>query len=213
MTDISNPNSSAKEDEAGIWATLRLTYSYPRFQWLVVTIASVSALYLSSQEIWSIADGKPYPEVSNWTMVVYCAFFLTITFLVHVNDVERVISRCYVSITTAIVSILVDLGLLCLSELVVLWSIQVLPQEPLSIAKLLLLGAAPGSLGAVTLSSLTVSTLRERVSRLKREVHELAKKAEELDKKWHMAEDSLASFERKKRAFMQSIPQNGDEPA
>ena len=174
-------------------------------------MASVSALYLSSQEIWSTVGDKPYPHVTLETMVIYCTFFLLVAFLVHLNDIASVASEAYAIIIVAIASISVDVGFLCLSEFMTLLSIQVFPQAPLRIAKLLLLGAMPGSLGVVTLSSLTTSTLRERASRLKREVHDLAKQVEELDKKTDLAKASLAEFERRKREFMQSVPGNRDK--
>lgn len=208
-------NSSAQKEAAknmmGIWSVLKLRYSIPRIQWLVVTMASLSILYLSSEEIWSTVGDIPHPHVTNETMVIYCTFFLLIAFLVHLNDIASVASKPYVIIIVAIASISVDVGFLCLSEIMTLLSIQVLPQSPLRIAELLLLGAMPGSLGVVTLSSLTTTTLRERASRLRHEVHELAKQAEELDRKTDLAKASLADFERKKREFMQRLSENNDK--
>ena len=198
-------NKPVNERTDATWATLRLVYSYPRFQWLVVTMASLSLLYLSSQEIWATVDGRPYPELLNGTTVIYCAFFLIMVFLVHLNDVRDLVTRCHVMIAVTFASILIDLGLLCLSEFVTLWSIQVWPQEPLSEAKLLLVGAMPGSLGVVTLSSLTGSVLKERASKLKREVHELVKQVRNLDKETESARVELAEFDKRKRAFLRDL--------
>jgi FtsZ-binding cell division protein ZapB len=192
-------------NEMRFWPTLKSRYSFPRFQWMIIAMASVSGLYLSSQEIWSTVDGRPYPEIADFTFVIYCGFFLTIAFLVHINDMRSIVSKWSVILSVALASIMLDVGALCLAESVTLLSIDVLPQEPLTIGKLLLLGAMPSSLGVVTLTSLTVTTLRERASRLRKEVHELAKQAEDIDKKTEEARLSLVEFEKRKRDFIERM--------
>jgi uncharacterized protein YlxW (UPF0749 family) len=142
--------------------------------------------------------------------VIYCAFFLVVAFLIHLKDVENVASKSHVIILVAVASISVDVGFLCLSEFITLLSISVLPQDPLSIAKLLILGAMPGSLGVVTLNSLTASSLRERASKLNREVKELTKQVQDLDKHREQRQTEFNEFKKKTRTFMKAVGKDKD---
>lgn len=176
-------------------------------------MASLSLLYLSSQEIWSTVGTQPHPHVSNCTMLAYAVFFFVMAFLIHVEEVRKISSKPYVIIIVALISYVVDLVCLSSAEYVTLLAISVLPQDPLSDAtvKLLLLGAMPGSLGVVTLSSLSISSFRERASKLKREAEELAKQAKTIDERTEKMTALTAEFEAKTRAFMESEGKSRDK--
>jgi len=159
-------------DDLCVQKALRIRYSFPRIQWLIGTMSLVSILYLSSQEIWKIVDSEPFPEATAEGIIYYVTFFLVTLILVHYFDTKRIVQKKSVAIATSLISIAIDICLLSLSELVVLYMIQVLPQDISKGVVMLLIGAMPASLGTVVLSSLTTVSLKERVKKLRKEIEE-----------------------------------------
>jgi len=189
--------------ESNVLDVLRLRYSYPRLQWLIVTAASTCALYMSSEEIWRTVDGNPFPEVSSSTILVYAGSLSMIIFLIHVTDVRRVVSKKTDLIVATLLSMAIDLGTMAGFEFLTLWTIQVLPQEPLKIAKLLLIGMMPASLGVVTLSSLTADVLKKQISGLHLEILTLKKEICILEERREEERKNLKEFQRKRLEFEQ----------
>lgn len=207
----SQSKSAAPGTDIGFWSALQLRYSYTRLQWMVLTVASISALYMSSQEIWTVADGRPFPELSTEWFLLYVAFFSAILFAVHLRDTKELTSRKWTMVLLSVVSIIIDICALGFAEWVVLKAIQVLPQESLSTIKILLLGAMPGALGVVTLSSLTVDILKEKASRLKQKAEEIHTQIKLLEKKREDSEADLDAFKKKMREFEENYAKAREE--
>lgn len=180
---------------------LRLRYSFFRFQWLIGTMSLVSMLYLSSQEIWKIVDSEPFPEATAEGIIYYVTFFLVILILVHYFDTKRIVQKKSVAFATSLISIAIDICLLSLSELVVLYTIQVLPQDISKGVVMLLIGAMPASLGTVVLSSLTAETLKKRTKKLYEEAKALRKQTEKLEEQRKKAMEHLESLKKKKKEY------------
>ena len=161
----------------------------------------VSILYLSSEEIWKTVDTQPFPEVTWQGIIYYITFFLFFLISAHYFDTKRIVQKKSVAIATSLISIAIDLCLISLSELVVLYAIQVLPQDISKGVIMLLVGALPSALGAIVLTSLTAETLKKRAKKLHKEVQALRKQTEELEEQRKTAMERLKSFEKKKKEF------------
>ena len=158
-------------------------------------------LYLSSQEIWKIVDSEPFPEATSEGIICYVTFFLVTLILVHYFDTKRIVQKNSVAIATSLISIAIDLCLLSFSELVVLYTIQVLPQDISKGVVMLLIGAMPASLGTVVLSSLTAETLKKRTKKLYEEAKALRKQTEKLEEQRKKAMEHLESLKKKKKEY------------
>ena len=180
---------------------LRLRYSFPRIQWLIGTMSFVSVIYLSSDEIWRLVDSEPFPEARIEGIVVYVVFFLAILMVVHYLDTKKIVQKNSVAIPASLISIAIDLCVISLSELVVLYAIQVLPQDISKGTIMLLIGAMPASLGAIVLTSLTAETLKKRAKKLFEEAQTISRQTEKLEEQRKIAMERLKSFEKKKREF------------
>ena len=192
-------------DDLRVQKVIRLRYSFPRIQWLIGTMSLVSLLYLSSDEIWRIVDSQPFPEATAEGIIYYVTFFLVTLMLVHYFDTKKIVQKNSVAIATSLISIAIDLCLFSLSELVVLYAIQVLPQDISKAIVMLLIGAMPASLGAIVLSSLTAETLKKRAKKLYEEVQDIGRQIAKLEKQRKMAMKRLRLFETKKREFENNI--------
>lgn len=188
-------------DNLCVQEAIRLRYSFPRIEWMIGTMSLVSLLYLSSEEIWKIVDNQPFPEVTLEGFICYIIFFLSALISVHYFDTKKIVQKKTIAIATSLISIAIDLCLFSLSELVVLYTIQVLPQDISRLVVMLLIGAMPSSLGANVLSSLTGENLKKRAEKLYEEAQAIRKQAEELEKQRKKAMESLKSFEKKRREF------------
>lgn len=62
-------------------------------------------------------------------IICYMTFFLVVLILVHYFDTKRIVQRKSVIIATSLISIAIDLSIISLSELIVLYTIQMLPQD------------------------------------------------------------------------------------
>lgn len=184
-----------------VLGTLKIKYSFPKIQWLVGTSSAVSLLYLSSQELWSMFDSKPFPEITKEGIICYLIFFFSILLLIHYGDTRKVIQKRLVALGTSLISIVLDVCVISLFELVVLVSLQVLPQNSLDTIGTLLLGAMPASIGAVALSSLTADVLKKRAEKLREEVKIVSKQVEDLQSEVRSSEKRLKAFEKKKSEF------------
>ena len=188
-------------EDLSVWETIRVRYSFPRIQWLIGAMSFVSMLYLSSEEIWNLVDSEPFPEVTAEGIIYYVTFFLVTLMVVHYFDTRKIVQKNSVAIVASLISIAIDLCLLSLSELIVLYAIQVLPQDISKGIVMLLIGAMPASLGTIVLTSLTAETLKKRAKKLFEEAQAISRQTEKLEKQRKMAMESLKSFEKKKREF------------
>jgi len=180
---------------------LKTRYSFPRIQWLIGTISVISLIYLTSEEIWKLSDAQPFPEITLQGITYYTLFFLTALILVHFFDTRKIVEKKSTSIIASLISILIDLCSISLSELIVLCCIQVFPQDYLEGFVMLIVGAMPASLGSIVLTSLTSETLKERAKRLYEETIEISKQMEKLEAQRKVAIESLKNFERKRFEF------------
>lgn len=196
-------------DDLCVQEALRLRYSFPRIQWLIGTISLVCMLYLSSEEIWKIFDSEPFPEITFQGFIYYLTFFFVALIAVHYFDTKRLVQKNSVALATSLISIAIDICLISLSELVVLYTIQVLPQDISKGVIMLLIGAMPSSLGAIVLTSLTAETLKKRAKKLHKEVQALRKQTEKLDEKRKMTMERLKSLEKKKKEFENYFKKQG----
>lgn len=188
-------------DDLCIQKALRLRYSLPRLHWLIGTMSLVSLLYLSSEELWNILDSERLPEINLLGFSVYLVFFLSILIAVNYWDIRRFINKKRIAISTALISVVIDLFLICLAELLVLYSIKVIPQDISKGAIMLLIGALPSSLGVIVLTSLTAESLKKRAKTLDNEAKALQKQVEELDEQRKRVDDGLKMLENKKKEF------------
>lgn len=194
-----------------IGMTLKIKYSFPKFQWLAGTATLVSLLYLSSEEIWTTVDAKPFPEVSLERFVCYLVFFLAILVGIHYFDTKRVVKNNATAIAASLMSIVFDVCLISMFEFVVLFTLQVLPQDILSGIMVLLIGALPSSIGAIALSSLSTDVLKKRAEELNKEVKEITKQAESLKKQIQESKERLKDFETKKKEFEEAFEKKASE--
>jgi hypothetical protein len=192
--------------------TLQIRYSYARIQWLIGAVSLGSLLYLTSDEIWRIADKQPFPEITSEGAICYMLSFLVILMFVHFYDARRIVLMKSVAIVTSLISIIIDLSVLCLFEFLTLYALQVLPQDYLQCATVLLLGAMPICLGSIVLSSLTAETLKKRTKELLKEIKEIGGEIEKLEDQRKKTMEDLKSFEKKKKEFEKYFEkQNQDE--
>jgi len=180
----------------GVLEGLRLKYSFPKFQWIVGTISLTSLIYLSSEEIW-----KTVYVVSVESFFCYSIFFLIILIIVHYIDTKRVIQDNSVAICVSLISIVFDIGIISFAELIVLYTLQVLPQDYIKVAIILLIGAMPSSTGAIVLSSMAGDVLRKRAEKLYKEIQDITKQVEKLQDQISESKEHLKSFEKKKSEF------------
>jgi FtsZ-binding cell division protein ZapB len=192
-------------DDLCIQKALRIRYSLPKIHWLIGTISLASLLYISSEEIWNMFDNEPFPEINLLGFLVYMTFFMILLFFVHYNDTKKIVRRKSIVIITSIISIVVDLCLISLGELVVLNTIQVLPQDISKGVMILLIGAIPSSLGAVVLTSLTAETLKKHTKSLLKETQALRKESEELEELRNHTKELLKSFREQMNEFEKSF--------
>lgn len=184
-----------------IQKALRLRYSFPRIQWLIGTMSLVSVIYLSSDEIWRIVDSEPFPEARMEGIVVYVVFFLATLMVVHYLDTKKIVQQNSIAIPTSLISIAIDLCMLSLAELMVLYAIQVLPQDISKGVVILLMGAMPASLGTIVLSSLTAETLKKRAKKLHKEAQDIGRQIAKLEKERKEAMKRLELFKKRKHEF------------
>lgn len=180
---------------------LKQKYSFPRIQWLVGTASVICLIYLTSEEIWKIFDTQPFPEITFEGVVSYLAFFLLGLVIIHYRDTKKILDNKFVAITTSLVSIAIDVFVLSVSEFIVLYAIQVLPQDYLGILTTLLMGALPAALGSIMLSSLTSETLRKRAEKLYRKARQLTKQVAKLEDERKTAVKHLEQLRKSKREF------------
>jgi len=95
----------------------------------------------------------------------------------------------------------IDLGLLVLSEFFILLTINQLFTNLLKSSTCILLLVLPLSLGEVTLSSLTTGYLRRRTEKLRKEISKLRKEAMGLEKGREEREKRLRELEKKIEEF------------
>jgi len=171
----------------------------------------VSLLYLSSEEIWKIGDTEPFPEVAFQGLICYLTFFLATLISAHYIDTKRIVKKKFVAVVTSLISVAIDLCLISFAELLVLYAIQVLPQDISKGVIMLLVGAMPSSLGAIVLTSLTAETLKKRAKKLYEEAQAIRKETEELEEQRKMAMERLKSFEKKKKEYENRFEKKTEE--
>lgn len=173
--------------------TIRLRYSFPRIQWLIGAMAAASTIYLTSEEIWKLDR-----MINAQGVACFIAFFLTGLILIHYLDMRRAgIQKKSVALAASLASIAIDVSLISLSELIVLYAIQMLPQDILNGSILLLMGALPFSMGSIVLSSLTSDVLRKRARRLYEEAREIRERIEKSETRLKRLEERIKADERK----------------
>jgi drug/metabolite transporter (DMT)-like permease len=180
---------------------LQVRYSSGRLLWLIGAMSLNSLLYLSSEEIWKVADGQSFPEVSYSGFVFYTLFFLSVLISANYLDIRRIALKKTVAVSVTIISIAVDISAVSFSEFLVLYTIQVLPQSYLHGIVMLLLGAMPACMGSTVLSSLTADTLKKRAEKLLKDVKEISGQVASLEKQRKKIIEDLKPFEARKRKF------------
>lgn len=198
-------------DNMCIQDVLRLRYSLPRIEWLIGTISLVSLLYLSSQEIWKIVDAEPFPEVTLSGIILYVAFFLTGLILVHYYDTRKVVEERSVALAASLISITIDLFLISLSELIVLSTLQVLPQHILQATVMLIIGAMPSAMGSIVLSSLTADILRNRARKLYKEAKDLAEQMKKFETQIALSEKRHEAFRKRVEGYRKKQNDSNEE--
>jgi len=180
---------------------LKYRYSYPRIQWLIGVISAIATLYLTSEEIWTVADGEPFPEVSVEGIACYSILFLAGLVITHYVDAKRITDNCLVAFVASIFSIAFDLLLISSAELAVLCVLQVTPQSILGTVTILILGALPASLGSIVLSSLTSDVLRKKARDLLERAKTLSKQIEDSEARIGALEDIVKADEKRLKEF------------
>ncbi len=174
-------------------------------------MVAASLIYLTSEEIWKLVDGNPFPEITIEGFVAYLIIFSIGLFLIHYVDTKEIgPNNALIVIAASIVSVLVDLFFISFSELIVLFVIQVLPQDLLKTAIMLLVGAMPISLGSVTLSSLTSEILKKHAQKLHEEVQDLVKQSTELKSQLKKSKERLELFEKRRQKFEEDFKKTND---
>lgn len=190
-----------------ILETLRLRYSYPRFQWLVLALSGMTIMTLSAQELW----GTNLSGIAYSMTLYFCPYVILFVSLIMITDLidyARLSSSKMIVVACSIVSVVVDLGFLLLAEFFVLLTIGQIASDLLRSVMSMILVVLPWVLGEIALSSLTVGQLRKRAEELQKKVEKLKSEAEELDKRRQVGENSLKEFEKERKKFLKSV---GDE--
>jgi len=178
--------------------TLRLRYSYARLQWLGLAITGLSIVTYSSQELWVTTLNNVSSLVNLPAFYVYVILFGLAIFIVNVKDLQNVCEQRKIIVISALISLILDLGVLYLSEFFVLLTINQVATNLIDIAIGISLIALPWSLGELTLTTLTVERLKERAEKLRREIAELKKEVGIIEEGRNEGERRLKELERKR---------------
>jgi len=114
---------------------------------------------------------------------------------------KKITQNSLTALVSSVFSMVIDLFVICASIFLVLFTIQVLPQDYLSCIFILLLGALPASLGSIVLTTLTSETLKKRAKELYKEYQDIIKQIDELEKEREERLKSLKKFEKEKKEF------------
>lgn len=144
-------------------------YTTEKWQWLGASVAGVTLLYLTSEELWNMFNGKTLPEMSDVGLVVFSLFFALILSWVRYNEMVSTVTedrgKC---LAFTVTTLLIDLMFITSAEMVVTACIQTLPTNTKLIPGFLITGALPVCLGVGTIKRLSSSKLDKlRAKRIK----------------------------------------------
>lgn len=176
---------------------LQNRYDRQRLGWLVTTVAGMTLLYLSSEEIWKIADKQPFPEMCPQFLVLYSIIFGILALIIHFLDLKKTIKDVLLAFSVSFFSLLIDLFVIMFFEFIILYTIQVIPKDLISVLSLLSIGAFPSCLGVVTISSITSDYLKKRAEKLYKEIRLQKEKLDDLSNKWDERYKKFKELEKK----------------
>lgn len=195
--------------DLGLIEALRLRYSYERLQWLMTAISGLAILTFSAQELWAQTGVGLCYQVNLHAFYLYTILFVFTIFYANVKDFQKILERTINVVSCALVSMILDLSLLSLSEFLILSIInQIAPDLLRSFISIFII-VLPLSLGELTLSSLTIEYLRKRADRLRTEIARLKNQFSGLEKQREEGEKKLRELE-KKRAELQELFKSGE---
>ena len=159
----------------------------------------------TSQELWGTNTQGVCYVVNPLAFYLFVAFFIALLSLVNITDYRKICENMIVVISCTVASIIIDLGVLYVSEYFLLLTIDQIATDLIKSISGILLVVLPWSLGEITLNSLTVEYLKKRAEKLLMEAKELRKQAESVKKRAEEGEESLKEFEKKKTEFKESL--------
>jgi len=174
-------------------------------QWSTFAIAGMAIMTFSSQELWAgnaqgLGDTIIFPIFYS-----YAILFVSIILGINIRDYQRICENRIIVVSCAFVSLVIDLGILSLSEFFILLTINQLGTDLLKSLILIFLIVLPWSLGEITLSSLTVEYMKKRVEKLQREIRKMRKESMDLEKGRKEGEKRLRELEKKTAEFEKSF--------
>lgn len=160
-------------------------YTTEKKQWLGASIAGVTLLYLTSEEIWKMFDGSPSPEMSFVGMVVFSLLFLSGLYLVRYNDILTNVTKDErKSILFTVSTLLIDLLVVLFVEIIVVCANETIPTDINLIPGFLLTGALPICLGVGSIKTMSSSRLKKECEELLEEITSLKNDVLTISEKW-----------------------------
>lgn len=162
----------------------------------------------SADELWAGNNQGLCYTINLSIFYLYVALFITVILLANIVDYRKICERKVVLISCSLVSVVFDLGILSISEFLILLTIDQIARDLLTSSVCILLIALPWCLGEITMSSLTIRYLKQRVEKLHKEISKLRKEAENLEKQTKRGKKKLEELEKRRREFQKAFNKN-----
>jgi hypothetical protein len=184
-------------ERRSIFWILRERYSFARKAWLGLAMSGMSILTYSSQELWGATNGNVLSNMNPPMFYLYVVLLTVTAFIINVKDLKTICRKTEIVVSGSIISLILDLSLLYVTEFFVLLTINQIPENLLRTSELILLIILPWSLGELTLTTVTAQSLKKRAKDLRKDIEMLKTEIKIIEKKRKEGSELLEELEKK----------------